>query len=74
MSPYAKLSLQYHGIHEFRRGGNMLNLTPHLANITEQVEHDIQGGGLTFDYFAPNEKNRLSTYFSFQTIPFFLRF
>lgn len=67
MSPYAKLSLQYHGIHEFRRGGNMLNLTPHLANITEQVEHDIQGGGLTFDYFAPNEKNRLSTYFSFQT-------
>lgn len=56
MSPYAKLSLQYHGIHEFRRGGNMLNLTPHLANITEQVEHDIQGGGLTFDYFAPNEK------------------
>lgn len=29
MSPYAKLSLQYHGIHEFRRGGNMLNLTPH---------------------------------------------
>ena len=67
MSPYTKLSLQYHGIHEFRRGGNMLNLTPHLANITEQVEHDIQGGGLTFDYFAPNEKNRLSTYFSFQT-------
>ena len=31
------------------------------------MEHNIQGGGLTFDYFAPDAKNRLSTYFSFQT-------
>ena len=67
LSPYSKLSLQYHGIHEFRRGGNRLDLTPHEANIAEQVEHNIQGGGLTFDYFAPDAKNRLSTYFSFQT-------
>ena len=67
LSPYMKLSLQYHGIQEFRRGGNNLNQAPHEANIAEQVEHNIQGGGLTFDYFAPNEKNRLSTYFSFQT-------
>ena len=67
LSPYSKLSLQYHGIHEFRRGGNKLDQAPHEANITEQVDHNIQGGGLTFDYFAPNMKNRLSTYFSFQT-------
>lgn len=67
LSPYTKLSLQYHGIYEFRRGGNKLELAPHEANITEQVEHNIQGGGLTFDYFAPDYKNRLSTYFSFQT-------
>ena len=31
------------------------------------MEHSIQGGGLTYDYFAPDEKNRLSAYFSFQT-------
>ncbi len=67
ISNYSKLSLQYHGIHEFRRGGNMLELAPHEANITEQVEHNIQGGGLTYNYYAPNEKNRLSAYFSFQT-------
>ena len=66
LNPYSKLSLQYHGIHEFRRGGNRLEQAPHEANITEQVEHSIQGGGLTYDYFAPDEKNRLSAYFSFQ--------
>lgn len=67
LNPYSKLNLQYHGIHEFRRGGNRLEQAPHEANITEQVEHSIQGGGLTYDYFAPDEKNRLSAYFSFQT-------
>ena len=67
LNPYSKLSLQYHGIHEFRRGGNRLEQAQHEANITEQVEHSIQGGGLTYDYFAPDEKNRLSAYFSFQT-------
>lgn len=67
LNPYSKLSLQYHGIHEFRRGGNKLNQAPHEANIAEQVEHNIQGGGLTYDFYSPNEKNRLSAYFSFQT-------
>ena len=66
LNPYSKLSLQYHGIHEFRRGGNKLNQAPHEANIAEQVEHNIQGGGLTYDFYSPNEKDRLSAYFSFQ--------
>ena len=67
LSPYSKLSLQHHGIHEFRRGGNKLDQVAHMANIAEQVEHDIQGGGLTYDFYSPDEKNRLSAYFSFQT-------
>lgn len=67
LSPYSKLSLQYHGIHEFRRGGNKLDQIAHMANIAEQVEHDIQGGGLTYDFYSPDENNRLSAYFSFQT-------
>lgn len=67
LSPYSKLSLQYHGIHEFRRGGNKLDQAPHEANIAEQVEHNIQGGGLTYNFYSADEKNRLSAYFSFQT-------
>lgn len=67
LSPYSKLSLQYHGIHESRRGGNKLDQAPHEANIAEQAEHNIQGGGLTYNFYSPDEKNRLSAYFSFQT-------
>lgn len=67
LSPYSKLIMQYHGINEFRRGGNKFDQAPHEANVAEQVEHNIQGGGLTYNFFSPDEKNRLSAYFSFQT-------
>ena len=67
LSPYSKLTAQYHSIHEFRRGGNKLDRVAHEANIAEQIEHNIQGGGLNYDYFLPNEKNKLGAYFSFQT-------
>lgn len=67
LNPYSKLTLQYHGINEFRRGGNMLDRVAHEANIAEQVEHSIQGGGMSYNYFSPDEKNRLTAYFSFQT-------
>lgn len=66
LNPFSKLTLQYHSINEFRRGGNLLKRPPHESNITEQVEHNINGGGLSYDYFAPDEKNRLNVYFSFQ--------
>lgn len=67
LSAYSKLTMQYHSINEFRRGGNMLDHVAHEANIAEQIEHNIQGGGLNYDYFSPDEKDRVSTYFSFQT-------
>lgn len=67
LNPYSKLTLQYHGIHEFRRGGNMLDHIAHKANIAEQTEHNIQGGGLSYDYFSPNRENRVNAYFSFQS-------
>lgn len=66
LNPYSKLTLQYHGINEFRRGGNLLKLPAHEANIAEQIEHNINGGGLSYDYFSPDEKNHLNVYFSFQ--------
>lgn len=66
LSPYSKLTVQYHGINEFRRGGNLLKRPPHEANIAEQIEHNINGGGLSYDFFSPGEKNRVNVYFSFQ--------
>ena len=64
-SPYSKLSLQYHNISEFRRGGNRLDLVAHKANIAEQLDHDINGANLAFDWMSKDYKDRLKAYVSF---------
>lgn len=63
---YSKLTFEYHHMEEFRRGGDMLSRPPHEANIAEQVEHSIDGGGLKFDLFSPDEKHRLALFTSAQ--------
>lgn len=45
-----------------------MNLPPHEADIAEQVEHDINTGGVKFDYFSPNERSRFSLFSSMQHI------
>ena len=66
-SAHSRLSAEYHHIHEYRRGGDNLNEAPHMAMICEQLDHNIDGGGLRFDYF-PNHRHRLSAYASAQGI------
>jgi len=44
----------------------LLNRPPHEADIAEQIEHSIDGGGLKFDLFTPSEKHRWSAYTSVQ--------
>lgn len=68
MSPYSKLTLEYHHMEEFRRGGDSLNLPPHQANIAEQTKHSINGGGVKFDLFSPNEMHRFNIFASAQHI------
>ncbi len=65
-SLYSKLTFEYHGINEKRRGGDNLHLPPHEAMIAEQTEHSINGGGINFDYFTPDYKNKLNVFVSFQ--------
>ncbi len=63
---YSKLTLQYHGMNDFRRGGNLLKLPPPQANIAEQAEHNINGGALSFDWATPDLRNRFNVFTSFQ--------
>ncbi len=67
-SLYSKLTLEYHGTIEKRRGGDALHLPPHEALIAEQTEHNINGGGLSFDYYTPDYKNKLNVYVSAQNV------
>lgn len=66
-SPYTKLSLQYHNLKEFRRGGNRLDLPAFQANIAEQTDHDVDGGNVTLDWFSPRQHDRVKTYFAFNS-------
>lgn len=67
-STYTKLTFEYHHLQEFRRGGNLLERPAHEADITEQTQHSINTGSVKFDYFSPDEKQRLSVYTSAQHI------
>lgn len=65
---YSRLTAEYHHIHEFRRGGNNFDKPPHEADITEQLDHKIDGGGLSFNTFTPDYSHRFNIYSSAQNI------
>ena len=66
-SAHSRLTAEYHHIHDFRRGGDSLDVAPHMVNLCEQVDHYIDGGGLRYDYF-PSMRHRASIYTSAQSI------
>ncbi len=73
---HSRLTAEYHHIHEFRRGGQMLDdngddmfdRPPHEAIIAEQLDNTIDGGGLRFDAFSADGKHKGSAYASAQNI------
>jgi len=64
----SKLTAEYHSLYEFRRGGDSIDLQPHMSLVAEQAEHHINGGGLTYDYLSQNNRFRLSVFGSLQDI------
>ncbi|MRT92348.1 TonB-dependent receptor [Ancylomarina sp. 16SWW S1-10-2] len=69
LSDLSKLSMEYHVVDEYRRGGDQLDLPAHMALIAEQVEHDINSGSISLDQFFSTERiNKLSVYASAQHI------
>ena len=65
---YSKLTAEYHHLQEYRRGGDNLALPPHEAMIAEQTDHNINTGGLKFDWFSKDQKHRLNAFASVQHI------
>jgi outer membrane receptor for ferrienterochelin and colicins len=64
----SRLTLEYHTIDEFRRGGNNFKRPPHEADIAEQTKHNIHSGGLKYDIFFKEAKHSLQIYSSLQHI------
>ena len=48
-SAHSKLTAEYHHIGEYRRGGDNIDQPPHMADIAEDVRHQINGGSLRFN-------------------------
>ena len=67
-SAHSKLTAEYHHIGEYRRGGDNIEEPPHMADIAEDVRHQINGGSLRFNYFAPNSRHFADVYVSSQGI------
>ena len=67
-SANSKLTAEYHHIGEFRRGGDNIDLPPHMAEIAEQTDHKIDGGSLRWNYFSPNSRHLFDIYASAQAI------
>ncbi|MDL2296506.1 TonB-dependent receptor [Bacteroidales bacterium OttesenSCG-928-B11] len=63
-----KISVEYHAINEFRRGGNNFTRPPHEADIAEQTDHTINSGGVKYDIFTKNAKHGFQIYSSLQHI------
>lgn len=58
----SKLTFEYHNTHEYRRGGDQLELPPHLAMIAEQVDHNIHAGEATFDLWTREGRDHISIF------------
>ena len=65
---HSKLTAEYHHIKEHRRGGDNIDLPPHMAEIAEQVDHKIDGGSLRWSYFSPNSRHIFDIHTSAQAI------
>ncbi|WP_224483237.1 TonB-dependent receptor [Robertkochia aurantiaca] len=62
----SRLNFDVTVLDEYRRGGDRLDLAPHLTDITEELDHNTFMGGLSFEGQSRTEKVRWSVYSSAQ--------
>lgn len=62
----SKITLDLTALEEYRRGGDQLNLAPHLTDITEELDHNTIIGGVTYDIQNDDLSNKFSLYTSAQ--------
>lgn len=60
----SKITLDLTAIEEYRRGGDRLDLAPHLTDITEELDHNTLMGGLTYEFSNAEKTNYYSVYTS----------
>lgn len=51
---------------EFRRGGGDFDLQPHQAVLAEQLDHTINGGGISYEFYSKDKTKKIAIYSSLQ--------
>lgn len=62
LAPNSRLTLEYHTTHEYRRGGDRLDLPPHGAYVAEEADHRINGGEGSWDWWDADRNKKLNVY------------
>ena len=65
-SQYSKLTLEYHGMHEFRRGGDNIDDQPNNAMVAEQTDHNIHAVDLQAQFWTPERVNNFTIFAAMQ--------
>ena len=68
LTPFSKLSIEYHGIKEFRRGGDRLDHPAHEALIAEQTDHTNNSGSISYEGQSQDNRHLYTAYVSAQHI------
>lgn len=68
LTDQSKLTMEYHNLREFRRGGNKFDLQPHETDITEQTEHQFNGGSLAYLLFSKDRNRKFEVFGAAQHI------
>ena len=67
-SDFSKLNLEYHNIHDFRRGGDRFDLPSPMAHISEGGEHDIHSASLKWNWLPASGLRHASLFASMQHV------
>jgi outer membrane receptor for ferrienterochelin and colicins len=60
----SRISINLNSIHEYRRGGDQLELAPQFTDITEELDHSTFVGGIDYDLNSKDQSKNFSTYAS----------
>ncbi|MEM8969275.1 MAG: TonB-dependent receptor [Bacteroidota bacterium] len=63
----SKISVDFSALEEYRRGGDRLDLAPHFTDITEELDHNTFFGGLNYELWSGDDRNKVSIYASAQS-------
>jgi len=65
---YSKLTVEYHNLYNYIRGGNKFDLPVQQADIAEAAEYNINAGSLNYNIFSKNSKHHFNAFSSAQLI------